>query len=578
MNPDFLWQQVRDSIPTASEVVVLSPDGETLFQSQPAPPGLVDHIMRERGRGIAGDSEWSGTTEALLVVHASVFLKPAFLSEGWTVAVIKPRSEAFAAADQFIRVLFLTIALLFLATGLVALVLIRRNTAPLAVLEEGTRRISGGDFDSRIRIDSGDEFEDFARSFNAMADHLGKEFRAQAGLGRTIQSILGETDQGGIVRTLLDNVDSVIPCVCAGLSLLETPGKEGAAITCTREGSSSDPSGIGRAMMFLDPHEMDRLKCAATTIVAKPDGEFGGFLSRWPGLRPAAFLLSPLVSHGELKGVLLLGRMDPGDPAPEILIRLRQIADQTSIALSRARLVEELNENDLGTLQALSRAVDTNSHWTAGHSQRVTSLAMEIGWELGLPPREIDSLQRGGLLHDIGKLGIPTSILDKPAALTEEEFALIKGHPSSGAEILRPIPTMGKIIPIVAQHHERFDGTGYPLGLSGNDISLHARILAVADVVDALSSNRPYRSGWPREKVLAFILGNSGVQFDPDVVKAFLRIASLRKTGSLTGTPWIPAPERPENPLPLDPVSPGIPPLPARGASFSGYSEPSLRG
>jgi HD-GYP domain-containing protein (c-di-GMP phosphodiesterase class II) len=137
---------------------------------------------------------------------------------------------------------------------------------------------------------------------------------------------------------------------------------------------------------------------------------------------------------------------------------------------------------------------------------------------------------------------------------------------------------MGKIIPVVAQHHERFDGTGYPLGLSGNGISLHARILAVADVVDALSSNRPYRPGWPREKVLAFILENSGVQFDPDVVKAFLRIASLRKTGSLTGTPWMPAPERPENPLPLDPVPPGIPPLPARGASFSGYSEPSLRG
>ena len=577
MNPDLLWDRVREVTPSVSEVAVLTYGGTIFYQSRPHPSGLVERVGQERKRGSAGNFEWERDPEALLVVTLGL-LKASFFSSGWTVAITQTRSEAFAATNRFKWILLLSIALVVLVAGLFAIVQVRRSVAPLAILQEGTRRISGGDFDSRIHIGSGDEFEDFARSFNAMADHLGKEFRAQAGLGRTIQSILGETDQGRIVRTLLDNVDSVIPCDCAGLSLLETPGKEGAAITCTREGSSSDPSGTGRAMMFLDPHEIERLKCAATTIVAKPEGDFDGFLSRWPGLRPAAFLLSPLVCNGELTGVLLLGFTESRDPAPEILIRLRQITDQTSVALSRARLVEELNENDLGTLQALSRAVDTNSHWTAGHSQRVTSLAMEIGWELGLPPREIDSLQRGGLLHDIGKLGIPTSILDKPAELTEEEFALIKRHPSSGAEILRPIPTMGRIIPIVAQHHERFDGTGYPLRLSGNNISLHARILAVADVVDALSSNRPYRSGWPREKVLAFILENSGVQFDPDVVKAFLRIASLRKFGSLTGIPWIPSSERPENPLPLDPAPPGIPPLPAREASFSGYSEPSLRG
>ncbi len=137
---------------------------------------------------------------------------------------------------------------------------------------------------------------------------------------------------------------------------------------------------------------------------------------------------------------------------------------------------------------------------------------------------------------------------------------------------------MEKIVPIVVQHHERFDGTGYPLGLSGDGISLHARIVAVADVADALSSNRPYRPGWPREKVLAYFLETSGAQFDPGVVKAFLRIASRNKGDFLTGAPWTPTPERPANPLPLDAIPPGIHPLPARGASFSGYSEPSLRG
>ena len=210
------------------------------------------------------------------------------------------------------------------------------------------------------------------------------------------------------------------------------------------------------------------------------------------------------------------------------MIRIRQVADQTAIALSRARLIEELSQNDLGTLTALARTVDTNSPWTAGHSERVTNLAMDLGRELGLPPDDIDLLRRGGLLHDIGKVGVPPSILDKPGKLTEEEFAVIKKHPSKGAEILEPIRNLQKVIPIVFQHHERFDGKGYPNGLSGEYISLHARILALADVVDALISDRPYRPGWSREKVLAYARENSGLQFDPSVVEAYCRIEARR--------------------------------------------------
>ena len=227
-------------------------------------------------------------------------------------------------------------------------------------------------------------------------------------------------------------------------------------------------------------------------------------------------------------GVLLLGYRNPPDPTPESLIRIRQIADQTAIALSRARLLEELAQNDLGTLTALARTVDTNSPWTAGHSERVTRLAMDLGRELGLPPDEIDQLHRGGLLHDIGKIGVPASILDKPGKLTEEEFAVIRRHPSKGAMILESIPNLRKVIPIVSQHHERFDGKGYPNGLSGESISLHARILAVADVVDALVSDRPYRPGWSREKVLVYTRENAGQQFDPEVVEAFFRIEAQR--------------------------------------------------
>jgi HD-GYP domain-containing protein (c-di-GMP phosphodiesterase class II) len=203
---------------------------------------------------------------------------------------------------------------------------------------------------------------------------------------------------------------------------------------------------------------------------------------------------------------------------------------------------------------------------------------MEIGREIGLSEREIDVLQRGGLLHDLGKLGIPPAILDKPGKLTEEEYAVIKRHPSAGAEILSPIPSMGKILPIVLQHHEQFDGSGYPLGLAGEAISLHARILSVADVADALSSDRPYRPGWQREKVLAYMLERSGRQFDPGVVTAFLRIATRKPGGSLADMPGTPNPEHPANPMPRNAALSGLSGQAARGTSFSGYSETYPRG
>jgi len=527
VNPEVLWERVRDAAPPA-EVAVLSPDGAPLFQTQPLPGPVLERAVQERRKGLAGIFEWGQGSEALLVDHSAVYLKPAFLSDKWIVVSSQPRSEAFASAKSFTRALFLSIFLVMLMAGLFAHVQIRRSVAPLAVLKEGTRRISGGDFDSRVAIGSGDEFEDLGLSFNTMANHLGREFRIQADMGRIVQTILGETAREKIVEAVLDNVNAVVPCDCAGLTLLDPDVVEDAAITYIREDASIVPSVIRKTILFLSPDEIRRMLLEKKGVIVGEDAEFGHFLSRWTGTRPAAFLLSPLVSTGELVGVLILGYRNPTEPTPENLIRLRQIADQAIVALARGRLIDELTRNDLGTLQALARTVDTNSPWTAGHSERVTSLAMNIGRELRLPPHEINLLNRGGLLHDIGKIGVPPSILDKPGRLTEEEFAVIRNHPTKGVMILRPIPNLQKVLPIVLQHHERYDGKGYPNGLSGEYISLHARILAVADVVDALLSKRPYRPGWPREKVLAYAREKSGSQFDPTVVEAFFRIEAGR--------------------------------------------------
>lgn len=184
------------------------------------------------------------------------------------------------------------------------------------------------------------------------------------------------------------------------------------------------------------------------------------------------------------------------------------------------RLIADLRELNLGTIHALAKAVDAKSPWTAGHAERVTNLAVELGRILGVSPQELEDLKIGGLLHDIGKIGVYESLLDKPGKLTEEEFAHVREHPAKGAEILKPIKAYVSIVPIVEQHHECFDGSGYPHGLAGDQIVRTARIMAVADVFDALFSDRPYRKGWNIKDVMQHICLKAGNSFDPEVVNA----------------------------------------------------------
>lgn len=186
--------------------------------------------------------------------------------------------------------------------------------------------------------------------------------------------------------------------------------------------------------------------------------------------------------------------------------------------------VEALEQLDLGTLTALARAIDAKSAWTAGHSERVTNLALRVGHAIGLPAEDLQIMHRGGLLHDIGKIGTPPSILDKPGKLEPEEIRIMREHVKIGVRILEPIPCLREALPIVAQHHEWFDGSGYPAGLAGENISLYARIFAVADCYDAIVSDRPYRKGLPRQQALEILHQNSGTQFDPRLVEVLTRL------------------------------------------------------
>jgi len=173
-------------------------------------------------------------------------------------------------------------------------------------------------------------------------------------------------------------------------------------------------------------------------------------------------------------------------------------------------------------LSALVAALDAREHETSDHSQRVVRFTLAIATQLGLEGEELDEVGRGALLHDIGKMGIPDSILLKPGKLTDEEWAIMRRHPDYAVELLSPIEFLAPALPIPRSHHEKWDGSGYPLGLRGEEIPLPARIFAVVDVFDALTSERPYRQALSQQAALEYIESQSGKHFDPNVVAEFV--------------------------------------------------------
>jgi len=210
--------------------------------------------------------------------------------------------------------------------------------------------------------------------------------------------------------------------------------------------------------------------------------------------------------------------LNPGD-----LKTLEILSGQVGSALENRRLMERLQSSYKDMVHALAGALDARDRSTREHTDRVCHLAEAIAREMGWPEERMPELWLGCVLHDIGKIGVPDTILQKPGPLTQDEFELMKTHPVCGVQMVEMIPYLKPAIPYILYHHEKYDGSGYPHGLKGNDIPEEARLLAVVDTFDAIISDRPYRKGRSISAALAEIQAFSGTQFDPNVVDAFLR-------------------------------------------------------
>jgi putative nucleotidyltransferase with HDIG domain len=272
----------------------------------------------------------------------------------------------------------------------------------------------------------------------------------------------------------------------------------------------------------LSAWDLEALSDDGKPVVLTEDADRSGLLESLNVESGSIVVAFPMLLAGRLAAVLCIGRGAGTSFSDEELAEARQLTDQVAVALSNSNLIEEMKALTWGTLEALARAIDAKSSWTSGHSDRVTALSMKIAKVMGRNESELEVLHRGALLHDIGKLGISMKVLDKPGRLSADEYRQVMSHPSIGGRILEPISAFADILPIVTEHHEKWDGTGYPNKLAGEEIDLNARILSVADTWDAMTSDRPYRKGCDPEFALTEICNEAGTQFDPRVVEAFL--------------------------------------------------------
>ena len=258
----------------------------------------------------------------------------------------------------------------------------------------------------------------------------------------------------------------------------------------------------------------------------------GGSLHR-SGLVTAEKFVSyhcfPLIARGEVKGVLEVFHRSPLQPDGEWFDFFESLSMPAAIAIETATLFSKYQRSNADlvlsydkTIEGWSRALDLRDKETEGHSLRVTDMATRLAQAMGMEDEDLLHIRRGALLHDIGKVGIPDSILLKPGPLSDEEWVIMKKHPTLAFELLSPIAYLRPALDVPYGHHEKWDGSGYPRGLKGEQIPLAARIFAVVDVWDALRSDRPYRQAWPEERVRAIIAEESGSHFDPRVADTFL--------------------------------------------------------
>jgi HD-GYP domain-containing protein (c-di-GMP phosphodiesterase class II) len=378
----------------------------------------------------------------------------------------------------------------------------------------------------RLLVAMGEMASTALRRMASYADALRRLKTVQA-LRKIDMAITSSLDPRVTLQVLLDEVTTQLAMDAAAVLLLNphsltlefTAGRGFHYKTIRRSRLRLGEGFVGRAALEHRPLAIPDLR-QAEDFGSKQLLLDEGFL---------AYAMAPMISKGRLLGVLETFLRTPFHGNSEWQELMEALAGQAAIAIENARLFADLERSNVNlslaydaTIEGWSQAMDLRDRETEGHTQRVTEMTVQLAREMGMSEEQIVHVRRGALLHDMGKVGIPDSILLKPDKLTEEEWEIMRQHPQYAYNMLAQIEYLHPALDIPWCHHEKWDGTGYPRGLKGEQIPLAARLFAVVDVWDALRSDRPYRQAWPEEKVREYIREQSGKHFDPQVIELFL--------------------------------------------------------
>ena len=325
-------------------------------------------------------------------------------------------------------------------------------------------------------------------------------------LADTLAQMVADVMQAGRAAVMLRSRDGESVDLVAEHGSGVTPGKE---VSVSRT-VVSEVVGKGVSRLSRNVQEDARYAAGESLIIQQVQ----------------SMMCAPLLAQGEVIGVLYVDSTAAGAFDEQDLELLAAIGNQAGVALQRVKLLADLDNLFFSTIRSLVRAVDAKDPYTHGHSERVTAFALKLAAELDMSRHDREIVQLAGLLHDVGKIGVPESVLNKPGELDDEEFEKMKLHPVHGAEIISNIESANvpEITSAVRHHHERWDGSGYPQGLGGDESPLIARILGLADAFDAMTSDRPYRKGFSMDRAVGVVRDCAGTQFDPGLAKAFARI------------------------------------------------------
>jgi putative nucleotidyltransferase with HDIG domain len=518
VDSSYLWS--ADRLLADIDLLVLGADKKILYSSN---PDKIAEATLPSLRNSSGFFEWRRHGTVHDAAYRDLFLRAEFLAGTWTVVVSQNHQDAFAPMQRFRDTLLLVALLVVWIVILFSLIQIRRTMGPLEKLGEATKQIAEQNFDALVNIASGDEFEDLAASFNSMSSRLGRQFHTLRAINDIDQAILSSLNRDAVISTALSRMATLLPSECFAIAVFQPNASDSVFVQVTVCETRLNLQRTFNNRIAL-PSELEQLQQNRSVQIPLEPRDTPDFLLPLKDLGMTSVFVFPIMVEHKPFAALVCGHSTTARMTSEDIHHAIQVADQLAVAFSNVQLIEAMEHLHWGTLTALARAIDAKSAWTAGHSERVTQLALKIGRAMDLSARDLQILHRGGLLHDIGKIGIAPEILDKPEKLNPQEMEHMRDHVRIGVRILEPIAAFTEVIPIVAQHHEWFNGGGYPEGLAGEAISLHGRIFAVADCYDAMVSDRPYRKGIPKKQAVEMIKGMSGIQFDPKVIDVFVRL------------------------------------------------------